>query len=298
MGNGKLIFLENLGDLTFRISKSFESGHRISYLGDSIIYADVNGDSYDDLILPGSVLLSNPEGNFTSANFLAEGKDMGDALAIGDCNRDGYTDVAILYYYEERVDIYLNNEWGNLELKSSITPQRFPTNPAFGDANGDGLLDLFVGTYGSSVRIFRGNGDGTFTMFANFSPGGQPIHIAVGDFYGQIFADLITHGQLFEGDGSGSFTPLEIDVPEDGSFSPARILDINRDGFIDVVTDSTFRMGSEQGFSGIGSLADHSINDRGLSLGDLNGDGLLDIVMVNPSDFEEQVASIWIAQPN
>lgn len=51
------------------------------------------------------------------------------------------------------------------------------------DFNGDGKLDLVVGSYaGFSASLLLGAGDGTFEPSGSFPVGGQPIAIAVGDF--------------------------------------------------------------------------------------------------------------------
>ncbi len=128
-----------------------------------------------------------------------------------------------------------------------------PLAIATGDFNHDHNLDLVVANSGSSsLSIFLGNGDGTFTGPANLpitSPPGSsggtaaPLSVAVADFDGDGIPDLIVSFagsadlQLLHGNGDGSFQFLA-NIPLSGVSSPPAIpivpqvvaVDFNQDG--------------------------------------------------------------------
>src|ERR1700678_1862835 len=57
---------------------------------------------------------------------------------------------------------------------------------ASGDFNGDGIRDIAVpnGENSTTISIFLGRGDGTFTKLSDVTVGTAPNAIAVGDFNG------------------------------------------------------------------------------------------------------------------
>src|SRR5262249_7122766 len=58
--------------------------------------------------------------------------------------------------------------------------------------NGDGRLDLMVANLNSdTVSVLLGNGDGSFQDSFSVNAGGYPGYVAVGDFNGDSFPDLV-----------------------------------------------------------------------------------------------------------
>ena len=116
-------------------------------------------------------------------------------------------------------------------LKSNISPQRYSIETMTGgvamfDYNNDGLLDLFF-TNGAAIpslektdasysnRLFRNNGDGTFTdvtQAAGVAGLGYSMGVAAGDFDHDGFVDLyvtgVNHNQLLHNNGNGTFTDV------------------------------------------------------------------------------------------
>jgi hypothetical protein len=150
-------------------------------------------------------------------------------------------------------------------LRNSISPQRYSIETMAGgvavfDYNNDGLLDIFF-TNGASIpslqkdstgyfnRLFRNNGDGTFTDVtekAGLAGIGYSMGVAAGDYDNDGFVDLYVTGvnrnQLFHNNGDGTFT----DVTEKAGVSgvvpgfgkpwavTAGWFDYNNDGLLDL----------------------------------------------------------------
>ncbi len=117
------------------------------------------------------------------------------------------------------------------ELENSVSPERYSVETMLGgvaifDYNNDGLPDIFF-TNGAEIpslqktsprywnRLYRNNGDGTFTDVtekAGVQGAGYSMGVAAGDYDNDGYVDLyvtgVNHNQLLHNNGDGTFTDV------------------------------------------------------------------------------------------
>jgi hypothetical protein len=150
-------------------------------------------------------------------------------------------------------------------LRNSVSPEHYSIETMLGgvavfDYNNDGLLDIFF-TNGAAIpslqkthptywnRLYRNNGDGTFTDVtesAGLKGIGYSMGAAAGDYDNDGFVDLYVTGvnrnQLFHNNGDGTFTDVTEKahvggmVPGSGKVwsVAAGWFDYNNDGLLDL----------------------------------------------------------------
>ncbi len=146
------------------------------------------------------------------------------AVAVGDLDGDGDEDVAITLLgataHDNGAVLVLRNDGFNpqgqwlIEGTTQTTVGREPSGIAIGLFDNDADADVAVTNAGDddvSVLINSGLGDGSFGLPGVFSVGDQPSDVAVADFNGDTFDDLIVSNagdddvRVLDGDGTGTF---------------------------------------------------------------------------------------------
>jgi hypothetical protein len=246
-----------------------------------------------------SVLLNTGKGRFADGIYTPVANGVGCAVAAdmevaADFNLDGKPDLAVCN--GQGVSILL----GTGRAESPFAPAiSFPVSPNIyslqvGDFNGDGIPDLLVSVSGNGdggpVFTYLGNGDGTFTLKSSTNVPGVNIessYLATGDFNGDGKLDFATSGNVLAlGNGDGTFqTPATL-IPQLGGFSYIGAADLNNDGFPDLVLTSVFSsqvyvMLNDQhgGFQQAPIVTLSQNSNYGMSFGDLNGDGNVDMLI-------------------
>jgi enediyne biosynthesis protein E4 len=226
----------------------------------------VNGSTLEDLQAgkchPSKLYRNNHDGTFTDVTTKAglTHCGWGFGAAVGDYDNDGWDDLYITYL--DGAVLYHNNHDGtftDVTAKAGVgNLGRWGTSAAFGDYDNDGHLDLYVANYvdvdldhlpefgqgrfcqyrgipvscgprglkGGRDRLYRNNGDGTFTDVT------EKLNIDPDAYYGLgvlwldydldgcldlYVADDSSPSMLYHGDCKGGFT--EVGVPAGVAYS-------------------------------------------------------------------------------
>ncbi|UWZ84551.1 FG-GAP-like repeat-containing protein [Occallatibacter riparius] len=243
------------------------------------------------------------------------------AIAVpADLNGDGTPDLAVASQNAVSLSYYLGNGDGTFTLADSVPldpgASGFRTTivaVTAGDFNGDGIVDLAVtiqmynydpknpGPYGAFVTVLLGRADGHWNgagpqwFLATFSQqGGAGGATVAGDFDGDGNIDLAVANDggevaILLGNGDGTFrTPSYVSTGGSDLAAGLSVADFNQDGNQDlaVITGGKVQLlfGNGYGAFTLGSQSAPSMNDLvGMTAGDVNNDGVPDLVLNNAS---------------
>jgi len=285
----------------------------------NIAFGDLDGDGDLDIVLARGrhwpltnlILLGDGEGGIESAHELGSIEDRTYTGALADLDGDGSLDVLISNEADPQ-RVYLNDGKGTFRLGASFG-EGWPTrNSSVVDMNGDGHPDVLVANrgQGSSNYLCLNDGQGGFPPANHLAI--APVStttITAADFDGDGLMDLLAPCR----DGGQSHVHLaaeDLSYPEsaripfgppDASIRIAQAADLDGDGALDVVavddrhgTASIYFGQQEGGFSDAFLIQENDgtfeeVKAAGLpwrapyslAIGDLDGDGSLDIVVGN-----------------
>lgn len=231
------------------------------------------------------------------------------ALAIGDVNNDGWRDVIAGNMNGQRSRIYTNNRTAN--PFNGVAGRDLTTSPystfavALADVNGDTNLDLIMGNgSGGTAKSLLLLNNGSADPFSGVTPiiintNSQDTRaVAVADVNGDNRPDVILGNfndrvRLYTNNGTANpYTNVaSTDISTDTGPNRALVVgDVNGDGKRDVIVGRnghTIRLylnnGTVNPFNGVtGSDISSDTNaTTSLALGDVNGDGKLDLIAGN-----------------
>ncbi|HEX3248414.1 MAG TPA: CRTAC1 family protein [Pyrinomonadaceae bacterium] len=294
--------------IIFKHALSPEKKYIAESMSGGVALFDYNNDGYLDIFFVNSLTVelvkankktrsalyrNNRDGTFSDVTDKAGVGDVGWGMgcAVGDFNNDGFDDLYVTSIGPDH--LFKNNGNGtfaDVTQKAGVSDPRFSTGAAFLDYDNDGKLDLFVTNYvdfdmshlptfgegptcqfkgvpvqcgprglpGAGDSLFHNNGDGTFTDVSKKAGvadarGYYGLGVVASDFDGDGLIDIFvandsTPNFLYHNNGNGAFT--------DVGFESGTALDKN---------------GNEQGCMGV-------------TLGDYDHDGLLDLFITNFDD--------------
>lgn len=291
-------------------------GSPVSYAIAYPLAADFTNDGTLDLIGEygyGLILdKGNDKGAFTYWSTAGYQYLPGSEFSYGDFTGDGNIDVVLVQgqatqKFPTQMNVMLGDGAGNFSA-GPITTSPFGLGlTVVGDFNQDGKLDL-VTVGKDAAAVFLGNGDGTFDHSTNYPYALLTYQMLAGDFNGDGKLDLVIleeplrpHNNeggvalwYLQGNGDGTFQPpheitsvLSGATCVGGDFRGAlQLSDLNGDGNL----DAAFCIGGEVGAllgNGDGTFQApiftrvSSSYGFGFAIGDMNSDGIPDLVVSN-----------------
>jgi hypothetical protein len=273
----------------------------------SIAIADFNGDGLKDIAVGKKtagirVFWQAQQGTFS--NFTDFATANANWICTGDFNNDGRSDIAGIGWSSSQVDVFTQNN-GTLILSGSYPASYSGYNDIkAGDVNGDGLSDIVVmngqlyAVPNVSV-LYQTNGGFSPAIICDLGGSELTAGVGIGDINSDGLSDIVVcYGGnrptsflgWFNQTPAGTFingTPLpSYDIPEG-----ITVADLDLDGRADVVTlhggwnragvypqNSSGSLNSEILFTI--PYASH-YNPHGLAVGDINSDGMPDIVIAD-----------------
>ena len=214
---------------------------------------DVNGDGYDDVgycsIFYGSqagimeIRYGSSAGVSAAANLLIPGSgayaylcsDVGSAVGDIDVNGDGYGDLAIGEYGTHTAHVHYGSATGlttspNLTLSGAAYFGRTLGDAC--DANDDGIDDLIVTNYSSTLALYLGGTGGLSTAAADSATGPGTafyelscLQAGSGDVFEDLIAGVVGYGYALQGTCTGACLNVTCytDVDGDGYATTATL---------------------------------------------------------------------------
>ena len=271
----------------------------IESMGGGIAIFDFDQDGLLDIFMPGggryhakqvgglpSALYRNL-GNWqftdvTQPALIGRSEHYSHGAAVGDVNEDGFSDVLVTGY--GGVMLYLNQGDGcfvDATAGSGLTDESWSTSAAWGDLNGDSVLDVYLAHY------------------VNWSPENNPICEGPPGHPRDVcpprrFDPLPDAVYFGNGDGTFRDATAEAGLRKDGKGIGVVLADLDLDADLDVyvandtVPNFLYRNDGHGHLEDVSLLSGTAVSDRGIpdgsmgtDVGDFNLDGLPDIWVAN-----------------
>ena len=279
-----------------------------------VAIADVDGDGLPDLVIADQesntvgVLLNLGSGVFADKVDLVPGSTRPTFVAVGDLDGDGHPDVATANSGTWTFSLYRNVSSAGKVLFSDRLDYATPNSPspiAIGDMNADGKPDIATANGDSSVSVFRNTTVGRMISFDRRSDhafGRKPNSIVIADLTGDDVADVAVSSwdresvSVFQDTIVGGVITLSppVTLQMGGRPSCLAVADFDGDGRRDLAVANSSSGSTGNRISILRSLGNGAfapktdlvagVGPSCVSVGDVNGDGRVDLVATNTED--------------
>jgi len=300
----------------------------------ALAVADMNRDGIQDLVVQNQaptgdvrIFYGSTSGTFRAGAVVPFNSPSG--TAVGDLNGDGIPDIVVGsvtdQFFHHGLTVLTGHADGSFTsqlIRNFLGPI---TSLMLRDLNGDGKLDLCLteqnaalfnpgGFFDQSyLPIYSGNGNGTFQNPRTYNIDSDPVNVIAADIYGDGRPALITANantqdiSILRSDVPGFYVaaPITLSPHSEGMVTA----DFNH-GIMDmaVVNDPTCKapcngtitvfFGTGHGWFGAGQSYPIGMHGSGIAAGDLNGDGVLDLVVTNNTAGDNSDVSVLLGNAN
>ncbi len=229
---------------------------------ESVDSADLNGDGLVDLVVTAGsnlyIYMQSLNGNLEAPIALPLSNSRPESLKIDDINNDGRQDI-LVSCYNVGIDLFIQTE--GFEFSPSFLATDLSVAVDTGDFNNDGLTDIVnIGWGQKEVSIYYQSESGEFSQFV-MSPVNYSGYndIVVADMNGDSLDDIVTmNGQTYA-------------VPN------FNIIYQTEAGLLEPVY---YDLGEDD-------------NSNGIGVGDINSDGLMDVVLTHGGNKPHSYLSLF-----
>jgi hypothetical protein len=323
-GDGKLdLIVCTLGSVLFipgNGTLSFGTPVRLATLpGQRVTIADMNGDGHPDIVVARNsavtVLVNNGTGGVASSQTY-HGAGNPKAIAVADFNGDGKLDVAVGASLNAAIHVFSGNGDGTLRAPLNYDYQSGGCGGSgaglvAADFNHDGRPDIAVADACNRVTVLLNNGDFKFTVVLPVnSLAVTQFRIISADMNGDGNPDIVAIGNdsisVLLGVGDGTFKAPVVTSISASSFHHVIAGDFNGDGKLDLAytltnppdaSDTTvgILLGNGDGtFQPLSTVLTAGELPNGLAVGDFNGDGKLDLAVLNGGNGLTSTVNIFL----
>ncbi len=231
----------------------------------------------------------------------------------GDLDNDGDLDLFAVFWDKDN-RLYLNNgdkTFQNIAQQAGLKLRTSSLHAVMADVDNDGWLDIYLTVNDKGNRLYRNNGNLTFTDLTAASGAGYNGRAMAAGFFDYdkdgdvdlyLVHDYKQANHLFQNDGAGRFTNVaqQAGVAFAGDGMGVDFGDYDNDGWLDMYITNyhkslLYRNNGNGTFSDVTSAA--HLPAVGMSWGcnflDCDNDGRLDIFIANQSKFWELLPDIY-----
>lgn len=310
---------------------NYFSEHQINYLPGvcfgSSCWGDYDNDGDVDFVISGisennsivtKIFRNNTVVSFEEQTTISLGKVSQSTASWGDYDNDGNLDIILTGEISTDMGfsrIYKNNGDNTFTEQSQIELTNvFYGSVAWGDYDNDGNIDLLLTGATSQTdqtsKIYRNNGDNTFTEQTSISLAGVTnSSVAWGDYNNDGYLDILLTGNtgteyisvVYKNNGNNNFEEQVTVMLTGVAYSSASWCDYNNDGWLDIFISGQadngrvtkiYRNNGENTFSEQTSFNLVGVSYSASAWGDYDNDGFVDLVITGYTG-ERRISKIY-----